>query len=409
MKRKSFWLHLLVLLVCCIAGRPAAAQAEEAQRQVLVMLQLPKAHYRPDGSYAGNYGAGVGRQSRQQVAQDLARRHGLEMRSEWPMPLAGVDCFVMRLPEDDRRTSADAARAVAEDSRVAWAQPVGLYQAQAETPSSAQEPLYAAQPAAQQWRLAELHKLATGRGVRVAVVDSGVEVGHPDLVGQIAFNQNFVDDRPPPAEGHGTAVAGIIAARADNGVGIAGIAPHARLLALRACWQTSSAQTLCTGLGLAKALYAALEQRADIINMSLGGPDDRLLGLLLDQAQARGASIVAALPSSGGPFPANHPGVLVVGSAPPLPSGALIAPGRDVPSTLPGGGWGLVTGSSFSAAHAAGLLALMRELGGSRAGGALLKAAFVTVGQDRIDSCATLARQAGSAGSICTRLGQTGD
>jgi subtilisin family serine protease len=402
MTRKSVWLHLLVLLACCFAGRPAAAQAEEAQRQVLVMLQLPKAHYRPDGSYAGNYGAGVGRQSRQQVAQDLARRHGLEMRSEWPMPLAGVDCFVMRLPEDDRRTSADAARAVAEDRRVAWAQPVGLYQAQG---SSNQEPLYAAQPAARQWHLAELHQMATGRGVRVAVIDSGVEVGHPDLAGQVAHNQNYVDDRPPPAEGHGTAVAGIIAARADNGAGIAGIAPQARLLALRACWQTANAQTQCTGLSLAKALYAAIQERADIINMSLGGPDDRLLALLLDQAQARGASIVAALPSAGGPFPANHPGVLVVGSAPPLPTGAVLAPGREVPSTAPGGGWTVVTGSSFAAAHVTGLLALLRELNAR----AVPATALVTAAQGRIDSCATLARHVSTRAPACAALGQTAD
>ena len=125
---KWMW-RLLAILLCCVAS-PAFAQAEEAQRQVLVMLQLPKAHYRPDGSYAGHYGAGVGRQSRQQVAQSLADKHGLQMSSEWPMPLSGVDCFVMLLPDGDRRVPADVARAVAEDRRVAWAQPVGLYQAQ---------------------------------------------------------------------------------------------------------------------------------------------------------------------------------------------------------------------------------------------------------------------------------------
>jgi subtilisin family serine protease len=396
------WLTLLALL-CCMA-RPAMAQAEEAARQVLVMLQLPKAHYRPDGSYAGTYGEGVGRQSRQHTARALAEAHRLEMRSDWAMPLAGVDCFVMRLPEGDARTSAEAARAVAEDRRVAWAQPVGLYRAQ----SSQQEPLYPAQPAARQWQLSELHKLATGRGVKVAVVDSGVEAQHPDLAGQVAFSGNYVDDKAAPAEGHGTAIAGVIAARADNGAGIAGIAPQARLLALRACWQAAPDQTLCTSLGLAKALYAAIQQGAHIINMSLGGPDDRLLALLLDQAQARGASVVAALPGSGGPFPANHPGVLVVGSAPPLPSGAVLAPGRDVPSTAPGGGWAVVSGSSFAAAHAAGLLALVRELDGRR-GALALKTALVTAGQGRIDSCATLSRHAGTRAPTCMALGHTPD
>jgi hypothetical protein len=402
-------LRLMALLLCSLVCTAAAAQAEEAQRQLLVMLQLPKAHYRPDGSYAGNYGDGVGRESRQQVAQSLARAHGLEMKSEWPMPLAGVDCFVMGLPEGDSRTTTQAAQAVAEDKRVAWAQPVSLYRAQEQAPSSQQEPLYPAQPAARQWKLAELHQVATGRGVRVAVVDSGVETHHPDLAGQVAFSGNFVDERTLPPESHGTAVAGIIAARADNHAGIAGIAPGARLLALRACWQAAPAQTLCSSLGLAKALYAAIQQGAHIINLSLGGPDDRLLALLLDQAQARGAAVVAALPSTGGPFPANHPGVLVVGSAPPLPAGAVIAPGRDVPSTAVGGGWALVSGSSFSAAHAAGLLALVRELDAKGLPAVALRTALVTEAQGRIDSCATLARHIGAQRRVCSIEGQTPD
>jgi subtilisin family serine protease len=403
------WLHVLVLLTGWLAGSGTWAQAEEAQRQVLVMLQLPKAHYRPDGSYAGTYGEGVGRQSRQHVAQALARTHGLEMRSEWAMPLAGVDCFVMRLPEGDSRSTSDVAHEVGGDRRVAWAQPVSLYQAQGQAQVSQQEPLYAAQPAAQQWHLAELHKIATGRGVRVAVVDSGVETHHPDLAGQVAFSENFVDDRPLPAERHGTAVAAIIAARADNGVGIAGIAPQARLLALRACWQAPQDQTLCTSLSLAKALHAAIQNDAHIINMSLGGPDDRLLALLLDQAQARGVTIVAALPGRGGPFPANHRGVLVVGSEPPAPEGTFIAPGRDVPSAAPGGGWTVVTGASFAAAHASGLLALVHELDAKGPLPAALKATLITGDKGRIDGCATLARHAGGRGPVCTALGQTPD
>ncbi|MFL6728825.1 MAG: S8 family peptidase, partial [Sphingomicrobium sp.] len=128
-----------------------------------------------------------------------------------------------------------------------------------------------------QWRLAELHELATGRGVKVAVIDSGIEARHPDLAGQLTVNRNFIAGRAPAFEQHGTGVAGIIAAKADNHIGIAGVAPGARLLGLRACWQASSIRTVCDSFSLVKALYFAVGQKAEVINMSLSGPDDRLL------------------------------------------------------------------------------------------------------------------------------------
>ena len=395
MKAACRALRLLALLWAGLAAAAALAQTavplpamsapdEDALREVLVMLHLPKPHYRPDSSYASTYGDGVGLQARQRVAAALASLHRLEVLSEWPMPLAGVDCYVMRLPAADTREPEQVAQALTLDARVVWAQPVHVYRARA----TRDEPLYATQPAARQWRLAELHELASGRGVRVAVIDSGIEATHPDLAGQLLLNQNFVDGRPLVGESHGTAVAGIIAARADNGLGIAGIAPQARLLGLRACWQGAGADTLCTSLGLAKALQAAVQHGAQVINLSLAGPDDRLLGLLLDQAMARGVAVVAALGGGRDRFPASHPGVLAVGGTPPLPAGALLAPGTDVPSTAPAGGWTLVSGSSFAAAHVSGLLALMREL--DLGGSGQVRAALVTDAAGRIDACATL-------------------
>lgn len=387
------WLRV-ALMLWAVAGPgwapPVLAQADEARRQVLVMLARSAPPVAADAASPALAGKAEPMPEHDATARALAEYHGLVLRSTWPMPAAGLDCYVMRLPDADRRSAADVAAAVSRDARVSWAQPVGLYEAQAA--ETAQEPLYPAQPAARQWQLAALHRVATGRGVKVAVVDSGVDAAHPDLAGQLAHQQNFVEDRPAVPEGHGTAVAGIIAARADNGLGIAGVAPQARLLALRACWQASATQTLCTGLGLAKALYAALVQGADVINLSLGGPDDRLLGVLLDQAQARGATVVAALPAQGAPFPASHAGVLVVGAAPPLPPRAVAAPGRGIPTTAPGGGWTVVQGSSFAAAHAAGLLALVRELDPPAAGSARAQPGWVTDAEGRLDACATLAR-----------------
>src|SRR5205085_10813719 len=124
--------------------------------------------------------------------------------------------------------------------------------------------------------------------------DSGVNASHPDLDGQIKLRRNFVDAYPDGAEAHGTAVAGIIAAREGNGLGIAGIAPGAKLLALRACWETAGPPARCNSFTLGKAINFALMSDARVINMSLGGPRDRLLEALLDAALARGVTLVGA-------------------------------------------------------------------------------------------------------------------
>ncbi|MDQ2823270.1 MAG: hypothetical protein M3Y65_23310 [Pseudomonadota bacterium] len=69
--------------------------AAVAQHQVLVMLRLPARHYRPDGSYGGNYTTDTGTAARRRIAAQLAAAHGLRLRDSWPMPAIGVDCFIM--------------------------------------------------------------------------------------------------------------------------------------------------------------------------------------------------------------------------------------------------------------------------------------------------------------------------
>jgi subtilisin family serine protease len=203
----------------------------------------------------------------------------------------------------------------------------------------------------------------------------------------VAVRENFVTDRPYAAEAHGTGVAGVIAAAENNRLGIAGVAPDARLLALRACWDGGAQGTICDSLSLAKALHFAVDRDAQVINLSLAGPQDRLLGRLIDVAIADGATVVAAadpdLPKGG--FPASHPGVMAVGAG--GEGAALTAPGHDVPTTLPGGRWSLVNGSSYAAAHVSGLMALIRQRE-PRARGA---AALVTSRTNgTIDACASI-------------------
>jgi len=390
-----FFLALCGLAASALAT-PAYAQERsttDADRQILVMLKMAPPHYRPGAAYGGSYGDSAAMAARRRLAATIARRNRLKLVDGWPMPLVGVDCYVMRVPDG---MAMDAAIAqVSKDSAVAWSQPLQTYQARG-SPAGAppNDPLFRAQPAATAWRLADLHRIATGRNVSVAIIDSKIDVAHPDLAGQFTANLDFVANSDPnrraiAAEAHGTGVAGIVGAKSGNGIGIAGIAPDARMMALRACWQTEAGPTFCNSLSLARALQFAIEHNAEVINLSLAGPADPLLARLIAIAVARHVAVVAAfdpsLPQGG--FPASLPGVIAVAdeSLRSLPARVYIAPGRDVPTTQPGGKWYLVNGSSYAVAHVTGLIALMRQASG--------RATHITLDRmanGAIDACASL-------------------
>ncbi|HEX6299494.1 MAG TPA: S8 family serine peptidase [Acidimicrobiia bacterium] len=142
--------------------------------------------------------------------------------------------------------------------------------------------------------------VATGSGVTVALVDSGVNASHPDLAGQVIAGFDFVDnDSDPspvgdtPEEAHGTFIAGIIAA-AVNDVGMAGVAPDARILNIRGCSEGE-----CLTLDAVNAIYYAVDRGADIVNLSFGGPfpeeaEDPPLEEAIDFAQKRDVLVVTA-------------------------------------------------------------------------------------------------------------------
>lgn len=394
---------------CAPAGAAGQEQerpdplAQAAQRQVLVMLRLPAQHYRPDASYGGGYLKDGGSAARRRVAAAIAATHGLRLLDSWPMPAIGVDCFVME--EDDDAPLDRVLQALAHDARVAWAQPLADYHAM-----DGGDPLYPLQPAGHDWRLADLHRVSRGQDVSVAVIDSAVDAAHPDLAGRVALQRNFVDAALDVAELHGTAVAGIIGARAGNGAGIAGVAPGARLMALRACWEAGGRPARCNSLTLGKAVNYAIENNARIINMSLAGPPDRLLQALLQAALARGVVVVAAADPQrpDGGFPASVPGVIGVartGERHAAGTALLYAPGTDVPTCVPGRRWNLVSGSSYAAAHVAGLAALLAQLGPRSVAPALQRApagAAAMAANATIDACAALSRAADTCVCQCT-------
>ena len=414
--RATLLLVLCLAFGACMASerRPDGSVAGETfDRQVLVMLRAAPPHFRPD-AYAGAYDAAAGRAAQRRIAEKLASQYELTIVNGWPMPALGVDCFVMQT-----RGSASLEQLVARlaaDPSVESAQSMNEFHVLGHN-----DPLYPLQPSARLWRLDDVHKLATGNRVRVAIVDTGVETDHPDLIGRVSVTRNFVDGRASVGEAHGTAVAGIIGARADDGAGIAGVAPGASLLALRACWplEGRAAGAVCSTFTLAKALQFALDERVEIINLSVGGPRDRLLERLLDVALSRGVIVVAAVEWSAGQvsFPASHRGSLAVAEVEGQDASAavLFAPGRDIPTPLPGRQWGFVSGSSYAAAHVSGLVALLRELAPNvqtqQVREALAPRAAASVaggGRPMVDACAAIAALGGACACSCAVASDTG-
>lgn len=122
----ALWLAAATSLAPAAAG--VTADPPDSGREILVMLKMPAEHYRPGKAYAGNYGAGVGQRARTRIAARIANRHGLTLVNSWPMPILGVDCFVMRLPDG---LSAEATVAqVSHEADVAWSQALQLYHTQ---------------------------------------------------------------------------------------------------------------------------------------------------------------------------------------------------------------------------------------------------------------------------------------
>lgn len=385
---------LIALLLGLATAGVWALDDVDADRQLLVLMRQPSAHLRADSGYGGGWDDLAVRKARERLARRIARDHGLQFEGSWSMERLGLDCYVMTAPPGVAVQA--LAQQLSADHRVDWAQPVQRYQAQ----SGPGDPLYALQPAAEAWQLAALHRSATGQGVRVAVIDSGVDAHHPDLEGQVERELDALDG-PLPPERHGTAVAGIIAARANNGVGIMGVAPRASLLALRACREKAS-ETVCNSLGLALALHAAIAHDAQVINLSLSGPADRLLQRLLDAALQQGSTVVAAADpaAADGGFPASHPGVVAVAAHLQARVDAVLAPGLDVLTTLPGGRWQPLSGASYAAAHVSGLFALLHQRGLAAAGRQAAQA-LVRAESGHVDACATLARNAGGCACDC--------
>jgi subtilisin family serine protease len=307
------------------------------------------------------------------LAKEVSGDYGLDQIGAFPLSSLGVQCVVFQVGEN--RPLDEVLAQLAADPRVESVQPNQVFQS---LRALAGDPYAPFQYGPRVVRADRAHAWVTGRGVRIAVIDTGVDTNHPDLIGRIVQTINFVEggEKTFTADHHGTAVAGIIAARADDGVGIYGIAPDADVLAVKACWHRSPGipEAWCSSWTLAKAIDFAIIERARVLNLSLSGPPDPLLSRLIRKSvDEQGITVVAAVMEGRDPtlsFPSSLSTVIPVvasdsqggvNARPAKQHALLAAPGVEVLTTVPQLAYNFLSGSSFAAAHVSGVVALLLE------------------------------------------------
>jgi len=216
----------------------------------------------------------------------------------------------------------------------------------------------------QQW------EKSRGDGVRVAVIDTGCDVNHPDIKSNIDGQFNFITDTESAMDdnSHGSHVSGTIAA-CDNNKGMVGIAPKAKILALKALDENGSGNLT----NIARAIDYAVKEKVDIITMSLGSRGSSLpVKRAVKRAHDSGCLIFCAAGNSGPNvdimFPAKYPETISIGAIDENlnrtnftcsgPSLDFLAPGHNIMSIIPGGRYALMSGTSMSNPFAAGVAAL---------------------------------------------------
>lgn len=353
----------------------AQSAATGSDRQILVTIDNePQLDLRRAGSTIRGYfspRAYRASPAARQIAEQLGREYGLARRDAWPIRALRVHCVVYEVPAPLSRDVVIAS--LAHDPRVESVQRMQAFRVLDGEPYN--DPYSGLQHNMGTLSVSGAHRWASGRGVRVGIVDTGIDLRHLDLAGKVVASADFVErDRHAFfTDRHGTAVAGVIAASANNRLGIVGVAPDARLVAAKACWYEPGdplrTTALCSSFTLARALAFALELHVDVLNLSLTGPRDPLLERLVAAAISAGVVVVAAQPDGARTtaFPAGVDGVIAVlaaedESAVQRSDGSLFAPGREILTLAPEDRYDYFSGSSVAAAHVSGIAALMREV-----------------------------------------------
>jgi Subtilase family len=304
-----------------------------------------------------------------QTLDDIAARHNMTRVETTPIQLTGRTLHRWRI--DNGTSVPDMIRNVCtdpSDRAVAGVQPNYLYELTQNQPNQ-EEPVNSAQYAPDKLKLIAAHRLANGNKVLVALIDSGVDATHPDLVGAVtaSFDAAADQERPHP---HGTGMAGAIAAHRT----MLGTAPRVGLLTVRA-FSAAGNSAEGTTFTILRGLDWAADEGARVVNMSFAGPSDPRLRDALQKAYRKGIVLVAAAgnagPSSPPLYPGAYPNVIAVTATDTrdalFPSAnrgnyiAVAAPGVDVFAPAPDGNYQLTTGTSVAAAEVSGVAALVIE------------------------------------------------
>lgn len=347
------------------AAAPAPAAAEQAHRP-LIVVTFANAPTHPPGRAGttalryGGSGYNVARNAHKQ-AERVAQTYSLREVANWPISALSVHCVIYEVPDD--RPVAAVVSALAKDPQITLAQPLQQFHTLTDG-TTYDDPLYDLQTNLAALGIPQAHERSQGAGVRVALIDTAVDSAHPDLHERIVASHSYVDQLAPSSSGnrHGTAMAGLIAAAANNRIGIVGVAPKAQVEVFEACWQlrANADEASCNTFTLAKALAAAIDAHIPLVNLSISGPADPLLSALIEAGLKRGAIFVGAASAEADAFPGGVPGVIGVGgSERQAGHPAVTAPSVHVMTLRPQAQYDFVSGTSVAAAEVTGVIALL--------------------------------------------------
>jgi subtilisin family serine protease len=397
--RLSLLLSLGLLTHAAAAAPAPLPLAGSAPRIVVAFANVPQGAPAPAGTTGTRYGGDGYRlaQAAHRQARRVADAYALRELTSWPIETLAMHCVVYEVPP-----GRDVGQLLAElqkDAQVMLAEPLQEFHTLSSAADPAyNDPLYGLQANLAPLGVAAAQEHAQGAGIKVALIDTPVDGAHPDLRGRIVRTHSYLPEPAPAGSRHGTAMAGLIAAVANNHIGIVGIAPQAQLEVFAACWQLApdADAAACNTFTLAQALAAALNSGAALVNLSIAGPEDPLLAALITQGLKRGITFVGALPAGGATFPTSVAGVLAAEGSEHVSSAlALHAPAEHVLTLRPAGEYDFVSGSSVAAAEVSGVIALLLSASHTRLGQANLGALLAPAEPGHsVDASAALARLA---------------